>query len=484
MSKLRSSGGSVDEATWVGQTEVDPAHGTARVRVLQAFVPGQTVRIELPPVVDTTMTLTLGRSRENDVVLLDPTVSRQHALLVLRGSEVFVQRVAGSRGPIRVGESLMDGVEPVQIALGAPFALGDIVVIVREERRAPMPRTGSTPESGILHRSASMRAVLSLLARVADSPMPALVLGETGTGKELIARALHDGSSRARMAFLAVNCAALPAHLLEAELFGFERGAFSGAVASKPGLFEAAHKGTLLLDEVGELSMDVQAKLLRVLETGELLRLGSVKPRSVDVRVVSATHRDLASMVESGTFRRDLYYRIQGVTLTLPPLRERVDDIDVLAVHFARAVLRGAEPTFGVGVLEALRAYPWPGNVRELRTVIERSVLLSGNAHIEVGHLQLNPIVHPPQLASRPTMAPAAPSRMARPAPGERKTEQSLKDELRALEHARIADALEECGGNQSQAAILLGMPRRTLVARLAELGLTKGSVGKTRDEE
>ncbi|MBL8678132.1 MAG: sigma 54-interacting transcriptional regulator [Myxococcales bacterium] len=464
-----------EEPTNLNDTEVGAGRGGVRRRVLEAYIQSERIRFELPDSTDKTVTLSLGRSRSNDVSLQDPTVSRQHAILTLRDGWVSIRRVEGSRARLRVGSTAVDSDGEVSVALGAPFALGDVVLVVREERVSPTTSAVQT-QGGILFRSSSMQVALAMVDRVAPSAVNVLVRGETGTGKELVARAIHDRSPRARQPFIAINCAALPPNLLEAELFGFERGAFSGAVASKPGLFEAAHQGTLMLDEIGELALDVQAKLLRVLESGEILRVGSVKPRVVDVRVVSATHRDLAAMVEAGTFRRDLFYRVHGVSVELPPLRERLDDLELLAVHFAKVVLRGEEPVLSAQALEALRRHRWPGNARELRNVMERAVLLSGGGRIDVVHLQLPNQPAPAMLNARVDASVA--NTVAPPALGAA-TGGSLKENLRAIEREQIIAALEQCGGNQSQAAILLGMPRRTLVAKIAELGLTKSPRAK-----
>jgi len=465
-----------EEPTHINETDVGAGRGTKR-RVLEAYVQSERVRFELPDSTGKSVSLTLGRSRSNDISLQDATVSRQHAVLTLRDGWLSIRRVEGSRARLRVGGAVVDADGEVSVSLNAPFALGDVVLVVREERVAAS--TGAVhAQGGILFRSTAMQAALAMVDRVAPSAVNVLVRGETGTGKELVARAIHDRSPRARQAFIAINCAALPPQLLEAELFGFERGAFSGAVATKPGLFEAAHQGTLMLDEIGELALDVQAKLLRVLESGEILRIGSVKPRVVDVRVVSATHRDLSAMVEAGTFRRDLFYRIHGVSVELPPLRDRLDDLELLAVHFAKTVLRGEVPVLSSQALDALRRHRWPGNARELRNVMERAVLLSGGGRIDVVHLQLPD--QPPAATMNAKVDAAIVNTVAPPAlnPG---AGGSLKESLRAIEREQIIAALEQCGGNQSQAAILLGMPRRTLVAKIAELGLTKAS--RTRRE-
>jgi two-component system response regulator AtoC len=456
-----------DDPTWDGRTELDPIDGVRCRRILVAMVQGEALRFELPATDTAPVLLTLGRSRSNSIALFDPTVSRQHATLECRGAELWLRRAPESRASIRVGTSKIESDQPVQVASGVSFALGDVVLVVREEREPAKRESGARSEGGIVFRSAAMESVVALARRVGASELSVLVTGETGSGKELVARLVHDSSGRARMPYVAINCAALPANLLEAELFGYERGAFSGAVTSKPGLFEAANGGTLLLDEIGELALEVQAKLLRVLDRRELLRLGSVKPRPVDVRVVSATHRDLGAMVEAGAFRRDLFFRIHGMTVNVPPL----------ALHFAKVALRGGRASITPQALDAMLACPWAGNVRELRSTVERALVLSGTAVIDAEHLRSD---GGPLVVALPSVAPVAPE--ARADEGAAPREQSLRDELRALERARIVEALERCGNNQSRAAELLGMPRRTLVARLSELGLTGRARGRSGD--
>jgi transcriptional regulator with PAS, ATPase and Fis domain len=272
-------------------------------------------------------------------------------------------------------------------------------------------------------------------------------LGETGVGKEVAAVRVHEHSQRAKGPLVRVSCAAFPDNLLEAELFGYERGAFTGAMQAKAGLFEAGHGGTVFLDEIGEVSLSTQAKLLRVIEAREVQRLGALRPKPIDVRFVSATHRDVAGMVAAGTFREDLFFRLNGISVTLPPLRQRTDEILPLATAFARGTDIGAEAK------EALIKHPWPGNVRELRNVMERAVVLSGGQRIESAHLQL---AAPPARKAPPTLA-------AQPPGGDG-----------SEERARIIAALEACAGNQTSAARLLGMSRRTLIYKLDELDIPR----------
>ncbi len=266
------------------------------------------------------------------------------------------------------------------------------------ERAAAGPPDGTDPFGTIQGDSRALQAVLDAARRVVrHAGVTVLVQGETGTGKELLARALHDGSPRAGGPFVAVNCAAIPNELMESELFGHERGAFTDAHAAKPGLFEEAHRGTLFLDEIGNLSLHLQGKLLRALDDRRIRRVGSTQSREVDARIVAATHVDLAGAVQDGRFREDLYYRLNVVTLTLPPLRDRGDDIELLAGHFAERLAGRyglATPTLSQDARTALRQHAWPGNVRELRHAVERALLLSDPGTFDPQHLA--PVTAPP----------------------------------------------------------------------------------------
>ena len=248
------------------------------------------------------------------------------------------------------------------------------------------------PIGGIVGDCAAMRDVAQRVRRIAAAEVTVLILGESGTGKELVARAIHEHSARASGPFVAVNCAAIPESLIEAELFGYEKGAFTGATARKAGLFEAAHGGTLFLDELAELSPATQARLLRVLQEGEVRAVGATQTRRVDVRVLAATHRDLAAMTEDGRFRSDLYYRLKVTDILLPPLRERGTDIDLLADYFLdKSLRRIGRPglVLSAAARAAIRAYRWPGNVRELANTLERAVILCNEARIEPADLAL-----------------------------------------------------------------------------------------------
>jgi transcriptional regulator with PAS, ATPase and Fis domain len=297
-------------------------------------------------------------------------------------------------------------------------------------------------------------ALFAQVERVARGTISVLILGETGVGKELLAEEIHRCSER-RGKFVALNCAALSESLLESELFGHEKGSFTGASSAKEGLLESAQEGTLFLDEVGEMPLSTQVKLLRVLEERKVLRVGGRTPRSIDIRVVSATNRDLEREIAAGRFRLDLYYRLNGMALTVPALRERRADIAPLAQRFvadaSRATRRTEAPRISAEVLAALSAYLWPGNIRELRNVLERAVLLCDGAELCTSHL-------PNKLTSAPDTSLAQ-----EPDPRAR-----LLSEIEDLERERVVAALASCGGNQTQAAELLGISRRTLVTRLS----------------
>jgi len=318
---------------------------------------------------------------------------------------------------------------------------------------------------------AGMRHLYALLDVVAPSPLSVLVLGETGVGKEVYAAELHARSSRAKGPFVPLHCAALPESLLEAELFGYEKGAFTGAVNKKPGIFESADGGTVFLDEIGEVPLATQARLLRVLETGEVMRLGSVRPITVDVRFVSATHRDLRALIAEQRFRADLYFRLNGMSIHLPPLRSRRADVRALAEMFlARAATSMKRKVTGLSDAAVLRleSYEWPGNVRELKNVIDRTVLLCEGARVEEEHLALaEPDVFGAAVPKRSTAAPPA------------GVEDELKARLRGLEQQKIEAALAEAGGNQSRAAQALGISRFTLMNKMEAFGLVRPRKGR-----
>jgi formate hydrogenlyase transcriptional activator len=305
----------------------------------------------------------------------------------------------------------------------------------------------------LIGKSAALEAVLEQVERVAPMDSTVLIQGETGTGKELIARAIHNISSRCGCPFIKLNCAAIPLDLLESELFGHERGAFTGAIAQRIGRFELAHKGTLFLDEVGDIPLSLQPKLLRVLQEQEFERLGGTRTHQVDVRLVAATNRDLTEMVKRGEFRSDLYYRLNVFPVLLPPLRARREDIPVLVTHFAeifgRRVGRQIDQ-IPPETMSALSSYQWPGNIRELQNLIERAVILSNNGVLP------NPL--PTTESKDAALSPAATT-------------------LRDSEHALILHTLEAAGwviGGPKGAAARLGLKRTTLICKMQKLGILR----------
>jgi DNA-binding NtrC family response regulator len=321
---------------------------------------------------------------------------------------------------------------------------------------------------GMVGISAPMREVYAQVAAVADTSALVLVQGATGTGKELIAHAIHYRSRRARAPLVTVNCGALPENLLESELFGHERGAFTGAVRQHVGTFEQADGGTLFLDEIGEISPAVQVRLLRVLEGGAITRIGGEQPIRVDVRVVAATNRDLWREVQSGTFRSDLYYRLNVVTLRLPPLADRREDIPLLVEHFAaRSAQRHGRPAprFSEAAMATLQAHAWPGNVRELEHFVERTVLLGGGGEVTSVALPDAPAETTPS-AGGPGGAAPLPSLAEIAALG-------LPDALDDLERRILVAALREAGGVQARAARRLGISRSNLNYRVQRLGIS-----------
>jgi DNA-binding NtrC family response regulator len=418
-------------------------------------------------------TLTIGRGESNAVRVDDPLASRAHARLHV-GDAMYLEDL-GSVNGTRIKDQAVKPREKVLVTAGETIQIGSSVLIIQHRKKRPAlirPETlrdesGATPATG---QDEAMQRIYRLAARAAAGTINVLVTGETGVGKELLAETVHRLSPRKDGPYVCLNCAALSETLLESELFGHERGAFTGAFQAKPGLLETAAGGTLFLDEVGELPLATQAKLLRVLETREVARLGSVKPRRIDVRFIAATNRDLEAEVARGAFRRDLYFRLNGITLVIPPLRERVSEIQRLAETFVRQICRELgrpEPLLPQSVIALLEAYTWPGNIRELKNAMERAVLLCMGATIELEHLPLEKIATgtPTTPAMAAESGPASAVVATRPVgmpPVAANGEPASDDERQ-----RIIDALAACAGNQSRAAKMLGIPRRTFVAKL-----------------
>jgi DNA-binding NtrC family response regulator len=349
--------------------------------------------------------------------------------------------------------------------LQKPFALKDLEAVaakafdrrqLRKENtqlKALVQRT--QPANEMIGRSPAMQEVFRLIGRAGPSDKAILIQGESGTGKELVARALHVHSNRADKPMVVINCAALPETLLESELFGHEKGSFTGAIAAKPGLFEVADGGTLFIDEIGELPGSLQAKLLRVLEDGSLRRIGSLQERRVSVRLLAATNRNLAKEVEASRFREDLYYRINVMSLELPPLRERQGDIPLLVAHFLRPGWE-IEPA----AMEALERYHWPGNVRQLINALERAKILCDNETIHVKDL-------PKEVVHGATGAPEP-------------SDVLTTDDLSAIQRSKVVEVLCREAGNKSKAARALGIDRRKLYRLLEKYAIADSELPET----
>ncbi|RMG18693.1 MAG: sigma-54-dependent Fis family transcriptional regulator [Deltaproteobacteria bacterium] len=423
----------------------------------------------------------------------------------------LVSEVAATSRPPKV--VVMTARESMEVAVEAmkrgardfvvkPFDLDRLAVLLRELTRGPAAAPGAAspmpetpPRTRLLGSAPKMLEVFKAIGRVAPSDVTVLVTGESGTGKELVARAIHDNSPRAAEPFITVNCAAIPPDLMESELFGHERGSFTGAVESRKGKFELADRGTLFLDEVGELPLPLQAKLLRVLQERVIERVGGVRPLRVDVRIVAATHRDLARMVREGSFREDLYYRLNVVPILLPPLRERPGDVGLLA----RALVAKWGPELarqpvelGRDAIDLLESYAWPGNVRELENVLKRALLFCRGGVLTAAEIReatfpgspvaevsepVRPAAAPPAAAEGmpPAASPSLEEQvaaevrrlLARPQGGAGGIHAAL---MRPVERALLAAVLEHAGGNQLKAARVLGMNRNTLRRRIREL--------------
>jgi len=342
------------------------------------------------------------------------------------------------------------------------------------ERQNLHANLGDGDKPPLVGESAPMKQIYEMIARVADSPSTVLITGESGTGKELIAKALHRGSSRRDRPLIKVNCAAIPKDLVESELFGYERGAFTGAVSSKPGRFELADGGTLFLDEIGEVPVEMQVKLLRALQESEFERVGGIKTLRVDVRLIAATNRDLKALIADGRFREDLYYRLAVVPIALPPLRDRKEDIPLLVRHFVEKYnQRLGKRVEGVDAdaVALLQSYPWPGNIRELENLMERSVLFADGPIIHAGAL-------PDSLRETSPASPVAPvgALGAIAAPSGASMKEIVRQAQAELEKELIARALEETGGNVTRAAKRLQISRKSLQVKMKELGL-RGTV-------
>jgi DNA-binding NtrC family response regulator len=442
------------------------------------------------------------------LLLLDEAVTGQtYATIVRRARKRFPGAdITVVGGPKSEEVRTEDRREGVDYYVERPVDAGSLRAAVEHRRRIAEVKA----VAGIVGRTAQLEEVIETVLQVAPTEVPILIEGESGTGKDVVARAVHYASRRRAEAYVAINCASLAEGVLESELFGHERGAFTGAVAQRSGVFERADRGTIFLDEVGEMSANMQVRLLRVLESGELIRVGGVKSFHVDVRVIAATNRSLSGAVREGRFRQDLYYRLKGVSVYLPPLRERKEDIPILVEHFLReAARKHGKDVRGVDrdALKRLVSYPWPGNVRELRNVVDTAVVLAPEGRITEGLVgsQLTPDAGPAEtllpvplfrskddaereliygsiLAMhrdvRELLTLVRQSVAGRPVETMKEvfpTGAGLGSEIQTLsqlERAAIQEALRATDGNRRKAAELLGISERTLYRKIKEYGL------------
>jgi DNA-binding NtrC family response regulator len=414
--------------------------------------------------------LELALSQPFDLILSDVVMPRRDGLALLEDL-----KTAGVTAPV----VMMSGQAHIEMAvratrLGAldflekPLSTEKLLVTVENamkltrlelENRELRTRVG---KHTMVWTGETMRRVMAQLERVAESETRVCIYGETGTGKELVARTIHEKSHRATGPFVTLNCAAVPAELIESELFGHEKGSFTGAAQRHNGKFEQAHRGTLFLDEIGDMPTAMQAKLLRVLEEGEVERIGAGKPTTVDVRVVVATHRNLEQLVEAGTFRRDLYHRVVVFPVTLPPLRERGEDLPALVEHFTRqvSIQNGWKPVpFTPGAIESLKQYSWPGNIRELRNVVERLLLLAPK-EVDADTVRL-------ALPGSQASARAVP-RTANASPAEG----PLAERVLTFERETVLAELDRHDRNVTQTAKALGLERSHLYKKCQQLGI------------
>jgi two-component system response regulator AtoC len=440
-------------------------------------------------------TIVIGRGDDCDVQIDRATLSRRH-VSIRGGASPMVRDLGSVNGTLLNNVRLVPNVA-TPLDMGALMEAGGVFFMLRdhdphaEVMSAAGVTSGPSADPGVVVEDPTMTHLHRLVDMVARSSIPVLIVGETGVGKEILSTAVHTRSPRAKKPLVRINCAALPESLLESELFGFERGAFTGASQSKQGLIESADGGTFFLDEIGEMPLTTQAKLLRVLESGEITRLGATSPRTLDVRFVAATNRHLPTLVAEGTFRRDLYYRLNGITIPIPPLRQRPLEIPHLAQSFLKASAKAAQrrpPILSGEALALLQRHSWPGNVRELKNVVERALAVCTEDILGWDHVLFD--AHAPDFVDHagtwgsraPTPAPGdvAPVSVLSGGNGTPPRNGLMRVDVDADRQA-IVRALAEAGGNQGRAAEALAISRRTLMKRLDKYGVRrprKGSSG------
>jgi DNA-binding NtrC family response regulator len=395
--------------------------------------------------------VTIGSQDDNHCVLNDPTISRHHAVIEETGEGYVLRDLGSTNGTFLNGILIREA----YLEYGSIIDLGNTQLqFVPLEERVEIPPSEERSFGDVLGSGLEIRRIFTMLKKISPSDVTVTVEGETGTGKELVARAIHSHSQRAEGPFVVIDCGSISKSLIESELFGHEKGAFTGATQTRRGAFEMAHGGTIFIDEIGELALEMQPKLLRVLEQREVRRVGGNQVFTVNVRVIAATNKDLASEVQKGRFREDLFYRISVVSIYLPPLRERREDIPLLARQFARELAElyrgGGDLRISPEALEVLRHYQWPGNVRELKNVITRAMAMGSEKILQLRDF----IMTPPS-----KRAPSLDSMVGRT--------------LEEIEKAAIMETLKAHGGNKSAAARVLGIAYSTLYEKLKKYGLS-----------
>jgi DNA-binding NtrC family response regulator len=425
--------------------------------------------------------LVVGRGRESGIRLDSRSVSRRHAELVFEPGSARIVDLDSQNGTRVNGERVTS---PRALVYEDVVTFGEVTsVFTREPAGAGAGASGETSdpielgervlqigERDVVIADPAMLHAYTQLQRLARSELLVLILGETGTGKDLAAAALHVWSKRFDRPLVTINCAALPESLAESELFGYERGAFSGAMSAKPGLLESAAGGTVFLDEIGDLSIATQAKVLRAIETRRVTRLGSVRETAIDARIVAATHRDLLSDVNAGRFRQDLYYRLSVAMVRLPPLRARAREVPLLASHFLAGACRSLDrsvPSLTDAAMTMLTAHTWPGNVRELKNLMDFVAATVTDTQIDRRHL--------PPLLPGSTISTKSSSKEPPPPRSVQRGFLPLGEASRAFEREHIEAALTATGGNKTRAAKLLGVPLRTFMTKIRRLRETKG---------
>jgi DNA-binding NtrC family response regulator len=395
--------------------------------------------------------LTIGSKEDNSVILSDPTVSRTHAVLLETGGRYVIKDLNSTNGTYLDGVLVKEAV----LEFGRTMTLGEteMKLVPFQEKIEAFPSSKNV-FGEVYGQSLAMRQIFGILEKVASTDVAIVVEGETGVGKELLARAIHENSSRAKGPFVVFDCSAIAENLIESELFGHERGAFTGATHSRRGVFELAGGGTVFIDEIGELGLDLQPKLLRVLETREVRRVGGTLTQRIDFRLIAATHRNLTKAVNEGGFREDLFYRLSVLRLRIPPMRERKDDIPLivqkLLLNLAKEFKMVSVPTIAPETLQILNSYDWPGNIRELRNVLSRALAIGGRDEIRPGDLLLS----------------------ADTGPGHGKMDSLVGRSLEEIERTAIVQTLQSRQGNKTQTARALGIAYSTLYEKLKKYGI------------